>query len=91
MLKNEKREYLFGPISERSGLSVVVCEELLRAGWSYIESIDHPPVWRHPSFNLKVEPDTRKTYSPSYKVEMKRWDRDTVSTTSYSKEKRNDA
>lgn len=41
-------------VAQRSGLSVTAVKELLEKGWTWVESIHHPPRWESPARNFTI-------------------------------------
>lgn len=40
-------------VSEKTGLMPATCMDLLKSGWTYIDTLDQPPRWVAPVTNMK--------------------------------------
>lgn len=41
-------------LAQKSGLSVLTCEDLLNKGWVYVEELNKPSRWVNPLLRLRV-------------------------------------
>lgn len=77
---------LFAGIAHKTGLTESTCEELLRAGWQYFESVDHPPVWKSPGYALQSTFQTLVFDKPLLEIRMPDWRKESLEETHFGQE-----